>query len=101
MVRAQISHKLLALGLGGVIGTAAVLVGVGAWQSDAFADKTETQVTKLTTDNLARTSDEVNSMVSAVGNEVQTGVNNNMASANELLKFNGGAALQSKTAEWT
>ncbi|WP_305789375.1 methyl-accepting chemotaxis protein [Symbioplanes lichenis] len=101
MVRAQISHKLLALGLGGVIGTAGVLVGVGAWQSDAFADRTEKQVTQLTTDNLARTSDEVNKMVSAVGNEVQNSVNKSMESANQQLAASGGASLQSKTATWT
>ncbi|GAA2464618.1 methyl-accepting chemotaxis protein [Winogradskya humida] len=100
MVRAQISHKLLALGLGSVISTAAVLVGVGAWQSGSFADRTDDQVQQLTTDDLNRTSDEVNRLVSSVGDEVQTGVSNSMNTANSLLKKAGGASLQDRTVKW-
>ncbi|MFI5933171.1 methyl-accepting chemotaxis protein [Actinoplanes sp. NPDC051494] len=101
MVRAQISHKLMALGLGSVLSTAAVLVGVGAWQSQSFADRTESQVSQLTTDDLNRTSDEISRLVSSVGDEVQSGVNRQMKTAEAVLKVNGGAALQGKTAKWT
>src|SRR4051812_9596633 len=100
MVGALISTKLLALGLGSVISTAAVLVGVGAWQSGSFADRTDSQVEQLTNDDLNRTSDEVNRLVSSVGNEVQTGVSNSMSTANSLLKYNGGASLQDRTVKW-
>ncbi|AGL15283.1 methyl-accepting chemotaxis protein [Actinoplanes sp. N902-109] len=101
MARAQISHKLLALGLGSVLGTAAVLVGVGAWQSDAFADRTETQVAKLTNDDLNRTSTEIYQLVKSVGDEVQAGVNRQMTTADAALAAAGGAGRQRRTTTWT
>jgi methyl-accepting chemotaxis protein len=102
MVRAQISHKLLALGLGGVVSTAAVLFAVGAWQSDSFADNTQKQVAQLTADNRARTSDEVYELVSSVGNEVQNGVNLRMSAAARLLDRAGGASLDTaQSTTWT
>jgi methyl-accepting chemotaxis protein len=101
MVRARISHKLLALGLGSVLGTAAVLFAVGAWQSDAFADRTATQVAKLTTDDLNRTSAEMDQLVTSVGDEVQAGVNRQMTTANAALESAGGAGQQRRTTTWT
>ena len=101
MVRAQIGHKLLALGLGGVLSTAAVLFGVGAWQSDAFADRTRAQVERLTTDDLNRTTDEVTRLVSSVGDEIQSGVNSDMTAANQLLAQRGGVSFDDRTATWT
>src|SRR5690349_20221523 len=97
----QISHKLLALGLGGVVGTAAVLVGVGAWQSDAFADRTSAQVTKLNSEDLDQTTAGVTRLVSSVGSEVQSGVAGNMQAANGLLRQRGGLQRQDRTATWT
>ncbi|UQU63373.1 methyl-accepting chemotaxis protein [Couchioplanes caeruleus] len=101
MVRAQIGHKLLALGLGGVLSTAAVLFGVGAWQSDAFADRTQAQVEKLTTDDLNRTTDSVTRLVGSVGDEIQSGVNSDMTAANQLLAQRGGVEFADRTATWT
>ena len=97
----QISHKLLALGLGGVVGTAAVLVGVGAWQSDAFADKTSAQVAQLNSKDLDQTTAGVTRLVSSVGSEVQAGVAGNMQTAFGLLTQRGGLQQQERTATWT
>ncbi|WP_199513773.1 methyl-accepting chemotaxis protein [Nucisporomicrobium flavum] len=101
MARLQIGHKLLALGLGGVLSTAAVLSGVGAWQSDAFADRTQAQVEKLTTEDLNRTTDEVTRLVGSVGDEIQSGVNGDMTAANQLLAQRGGVEFADRTAAWT
>jgi methyl-accepting chemotaxis protein len=97
----QISHKLLALGLGGVVSTAAVLVGVGAWQSDAFADRTNAQVNRLTAEDLDQTTDNVTRLVSSVGDEVQSGVDSDMTAANALLAQRGGLRLDGDTTTWT
>jgi methyl-accepting chemotaxis protein len=97
----QISHKLLALGLGGVVSTAAVLVGVGAWQSDAFADRTGAAVAELNTEDLDRTTANVGRLVSSVGDEVQNGVDGDMQAANALLKQRGGLRLDADTTTWT
>ena len=97
----QISHKLLALGLGGVVGTAAVLVGVGAWQSGAFADQTSAQVAQLNSKDLDQTTAGVTRLVSSVGSEVQAGVAGNMQTAYGLLTQRGGLQQQERTATWT
>ena len=97
----QISHKLLALGLGGVVTTAAVLVGVGAWQSDAFADKTGAAVAELNAEDLDQTTGNVTRLVGSVGDEVQSGVDSDMQAANALLKQRGGLRLDGDTTTWT
>ncbi|AGZ40041.1 methyl-accepting chemotaxis protein [Actinoplanes friuliensis] len=97
----QISHKLLALGLGGVVSTAAVLVGVGAWQSDAFADRTNAQVSRLNAEDLSQTTANVTRLVSSVGDEVQSGVDGDMRAAGTLLGQRGGMRLDGDTATWT
>ncbi|MFI7546483.1 methyl-accepting chemotaxis protein [Actinoplanes sp. NPDC049599] len=97
----QISHKLLALGLGGVVSTAVVLVGVGAWQSDAFADRTGAAVAKLNAEDLDLTTANVGRLVSSVGDEVQSGVDSDMRAANGLLAQRGGLRLDDDTTTWT
>ncbi|MBL7256317.1 methyl-accepting chemotaxis protein [Paractinoplanes lichenicola] len=97
----QISHKLLALGLGGVIGTAAVLVVVGAWESGDFAAGTEREVLAQNAASLDRTTSDVTTLVQSVGNEVQNSVNVSMHAAASLLAQRGGARLDDQTTTWT
>ncbi|MEV4350672.1 methyl-accepting chemotaxis protein [Actinoplanes sp. NPDC049596] len=97
----QISHKLLALGLGGVIGTAAVLVLVGAWRSGDFAQSTEREVVALNEANLQQISSDMTTLVSSVGNEVQNSVDVSMNAADKLLAQRGGVAFSDRTATWT
>jgi len=99
--RPQISHKLLALGLGGVVSTAAVLLGVGAWQSDSFADSTSHQVTHLNAEDLDQSTAGITRLVDSVGDEVQNGVNGDMRAAAGLLAQRGGVRLQDRTVTWT
>jgi hypothetical protein len=40
-------HRLLALGVGGVVLTATVLVGVGAWQTSTFASAASDSVAAI------------------------------------------------------
>ncbi|WP_229715759.1 methyl-accepting chemotaxis protein [Mangrovihabitans endophyticus] len=94
-------HKLLALGLGGVLGTAAVLFTVGAWQSGAFADRTAVEVSHLTEEALDDASRDITSLVSTVGGEIQDGVNRDMNSAHEVLRQQGGIRLANGTARWS
>jgi len=99
--RPQISHKLLALGLGGVVSTAAVLLGVGAWQSGSFADNTGAQVTKLNTEDLDQSTATVTRLVGSVGDEVQSDVDGSMQAAAGVLAQRGGLKLQDRTVTWT
>ncbi|SNY34081.1 methyl-accepting chemotaxis protein [Paractinoplanes atraurantiacus] len=97
----QISHKLLALGLGGVIGTAGVLVLVGAWKSGDFAESTETQVVAQNEANLKQITSDVTTLVSSVGDEVQNSVDVSMNAADKLLALRGGVSFSDRTATWT
>jgi methyl-accepting chemotaxis protein len=94
-------HKLLALGLGGVIVTAAALVAVGAWRSDDFSDRTAGEVARLNAGELQRATTDVTRLVASVGDQVQSGVNENMAAAATMLRQRGGLQLQERTATWT
>jgi len=97
----QISHKLLVLGLGGVLATAAVLVGVGAWQSGNFADRTEREVLQANARTLDRTTANVTTLVRSVGDEVQRGVDRGNKASGVLLAQRGGMHLSDETVEWT
>ncbi|MEV7625612.1 methyl-accepting chemotaxis protein [Actinoplanes sp. NPDC089786] len=98
---AQIRHKILALGLGGVLGTAGVLFAVGAWQSDTFADDTEAQVGRLTSEDLTRSTEESSRLVATVGDEIQNRVQRQMGTVTKLLAERGGATFGGETVTWT
>jgi methyl-accepting chemotaxis protein len=97
----QISHKLLALGLGGVIATAAVLVVAGAWESSSFADNTEREVVAQNAKSLDRLTNNVTTLVQSVGDVVQESVDVSLRAATGLLQQRGGARLSDRTATWT
>ncbi|MEV6345940.1 methyl-accepting chemotaxis protein [Actinoplanes sp. NPDC051851] len=97
----RISHKLLILGLGSVLATALVLVAVGAWQSSRFAGDTESEVVAQNQSELDRTTNDVTTLVSTVGDEVQSRVDLGMESADAFLEQRGGMALSSRTVAWT
>ena len=97
---AQIRHKLLALGLGGVLGTAGVLLGVGAWQSGSFADDAEANVTQLTSEDLTRTAEDEARLVATVGDEIQNRVQRHMTTATKILADRGGAGFTRQTVAW-
>ena len=44
----QLRHRLVALGTGSVVLTAAVLVGVGAWQTTRFTGDADHRINELT-----------------------------------------------------
>jgi methyl-accepting chemotaxis protein len=98
----QIRHKILALGLGGVIATAAVLVGVGAWQCGRFADRTGAEAARQNADDLDRTVTDVGRLAKSVGDQVQADVNHSMHAADTLLAQRGGMHLAgAATTTWT
>ncbi|MCM4080364.1 methyl-accepting chemotaxis protein [Paractinoplanes hotanensis] len=98
---AKISHKLVALGLGGVIATAAVLVAVGAVVSGDFAAGTEREVVAQNATHLSRRTTDVTTLVESVGNEVQHSVDVSMRAAADLLAQRGGVSFLDRTTTWT
>jgi methyl-accepting chemotaxis protein len=95
------SHRLLALGLGGVLSTAVVLVAVGAWESGRFAEHTQSEVQAQNAAALDRTTADVTSLVNSVGDEVQSKVDLQMTAADEFLVQHGGAHLTKAKTTWT
>ncbi|MEV1290364.1 methyl-accepting chemotaxis protein [Micromonospora sp. NPDC049679] len=94
-------HKLMALGMGGVIATAAVLVGVGAWQSDRFVTESQRSVNELIEADLDHLTTGVSQLVTAVGDGVQDRVNADMSVAQTVLAQRGGLTLSNGTAQWS
>ncbi|WP_433302257.1 methyl-accepting chemotaxis protein [Actinoplanes sp. CA-030573] len=95
------SHQLLALGLGGVLITAIVLLGVGAWESGRFAGHAGDEVAAQTRESLDRTVTDVTTLVKTVGSDVQGKVDQQMRSADVYLGQRGGARLATATSTWT
>ncbi|GAB7038097.1 MULTISPECIES: methyl-accepting chemotaxis protein [Catenuloplanes] len=97
----QLRHKLLLLGVGGVVVTASILVGVGAYESASFQETTEESVNTLTDENLTAVSAGITQLVKASGDTVQNQVNRDMATANTVLANAGGMTLDGgQTASW-
>jgi methyl-accepting chemotaxis protein len=97
----QLRHKLLMLGVGGVVVTATILVGVGAYESASFQETTEESVNTLTQEDLSHVSDGITHLVTASGDQVQNQVNRDMATANTVLANAGGLTLDGgATATW-
>ncbi|MEV0899279.1 methyl-accepting chemotaxis protein [Actinoplanes sp. NPDC049802] len=97
----RIRDRLLLLGMGSVLGTAAIMVGVGAWESGRFAGRAERQAVQENRADLGRTASDVATLVRSVGDEVQAGVNRNMRVARGLLSQSGGMSLSARTTTWT
>jgi methyl-accepting chemotaxis protein len=93
-------HKLLALGLGGVLLTAAALVGVGAWESGRFASHTADEIAKLNRNDLQHVTEGMTRLVTAIGGDVQAAVDQNMTVANAELAQLGGLNLASTPVTW-
>ncbi|MDR7278408.1 methyl-accepting chemotaxis protein [Catenuloplanes atrovinosus] len=97
----QLRHKLLMLGVGGVVVTASILVGVGAYESNSFQETTEESVNTLTQDDLNHVSAGITRLVKASGDTVQNQVNANMTTANTVLANSGGMSLDGgQTVSW-
>ncbi|WP_033342271.1 methyl-accepting chemotaxis protein [Catenuloplanes japonicus] len=97
----QLSHKLLMLGVGGVVVTATILVGVGTYESSSFQDTTEESVNRLTSEDLNHVSTGITQLVKASGDTVQSQVNRDMASASTALSNAGGMRLNgAQTVTW-
>ncbi|MFC6580361.1 methyl-accepting chemotaxis protein [Planomonospora parontospora] len=92
--------------MGGVLTTALVLVGVGAWQSARFSDRASASIAELTTADLDHVTSGVSRLVATVGASVQKSVNANMAIvAGELaergIRFTGGPVTWQATDQVT
>jgi methyl-accepting chemotaxis protein len=96
-----IRHKLVALGAGSVVLTAAVLLGVGAWQSDRFSDRAADSVATVGRADLDHVAVGTARLVEAVGSSVQASVNKDMAVARAELARRGGLRLAGDRVDWT
>src|SRR5512139_3161872 len=99
-VSLQLRHRLLILGVGGVVATSAVLVGVGAWQSAKYCAKANENVATLTGLDLEHVTDGMSRLATAVGDSVQESVNASVGvAAGELA--DRGITFDDQTVSWT
>ncbi|GIJ46610.1 methyl-accepting chemotaxis protein [Virgisporangium aliadipatigenens] len=89
----QLRHRLLALGVGGTIVTALVLVGVGAVESDRFSDGAAKDMERVIDANLGRVAEDVTRLATAVGDAVQNDVNRAQQVAIAELNQRGGMSV--------
>jgi methyl-accepting chemotaxis protein len=89
----QLRHRLLALGVGGTVVTALVLVGVGSVESDRFSDGAARNLESVTAANLDRVADGVTRLVTGVGDTVQADVNRAQQVAIAELGRRGGVSV--------
>jgi methyl-accepting chemotaxis protein len=94
-------HRLLALGVGGVVLTATVLVGVGAWQTSTFAGAASKGVREMSHSDAANVSTGVTRLTSTVGDSVQGTVNRAMTVAKVELSQRGGLDPAAAEIRWT
>jgi methyl-accepting chemotaxis protein len=96
----QLRHRLLMLSLGGIVLTAAVLVGVGAVEGQRFGAQAEKSVTELAREDQDHVAEGVTRLVSAVGAEVQQSVNAAQQVAISELGQRGGLRFAPETVTW-
>ena len=91
--RWQLRHRLVALGAGSVVLTAAILVGVGAWQTTRFTSTADDRVDELTASDLTHVTAGVQRLVAAVGESVQESQDRGMTVAASMVGRDGGLRL--------
>src|SRR5262245_46362989 len=88
------------LGVGGIVITAAVLVGVGAVASDRFGRQAEQSVDELTQTDLGHVTEGVTRLATAVGDGAQAMVDRAQNVAITALRDEGGMTFARETASW-
>ena len=96
----QLRHRLLALGVGGTVVTALVLVVVGGLESGRFSDHARTSVRQLSAEDLDHVAEGVTRLAGAVGSGVQDSVNRAQQVAIAELNQRGGLRLAPQTVTW-
>ncbi|CAI9402315.1 methyl-accepting chemotaxis protein [Nocardioides sp. T2.26MG-1] len=89
----QLRHRLIALGTGSVVLTAAVLVGVGAWQTTRFTGDADRRIDELTASDLTHVTAGIGTLVAAVGESVQEAQDRGMTVATSVVRRDGGLRL--------
>jgi methyl-accepting chemotaxis protein len=96
----QMGHRLLALGVGSVVLTSAVLVGVGAWETSMFATSAGESVAKTTRADVDNISAGVTRLTATAGDGVQETVNRAMTVANAEMAQRGGLRVSGESVRW-
>jgi methyl-accepting chemotaxis protein len=94
------SHRLLALVLGGVVLTAGALVGVGAWQSSRFSAQAAASVADLTRQDVDHVTTGVSQLVAGLGDAIQASVGRSMSVAQVELATEGGLRFDARPVSW-
>jgi methyl-accepting chemotaxis protein len=96
----KMGHRLLALGVGGVVLTATGLVGVGAWATSNFANEAGASVAKTARADVDNVAGGVTRLTATVGDSVQQTVNRAMTVANTELAQRGGLTARGARVTW-
>jgi hypothetical protein len=96
-----IQSKFLAIGMGAIAATVAVLVGLGAWQSSVFSDRANSEAMGLGAQDLSDVSMGTYRLVEAQAQVVDNSVATGVADADYLLQASGGVSLSPETVTMT
>lgn len=97
----QLRHRLVALGTGSVVLTAAVLVGVGAWQTTRFTADADGRIDELTASDLSHVTTGLETLVATVGHSIQQDQGRGMTMATSMVRADGGLRLdRSRMVTW-
>ena len=96
----QMGHRLLVLGVGSVVLTSTVLVGVGAWQTGNFATSAGASVEKSARTDIDNVSAGMTRLTTTAGDAVQGTVNSAMTVANAEMAQRGGLGTGGRSVPW-
>jgi len=101
LLRLRLRHRLFALSVGGIVVTAAVLVGVAAVESGRFGSEAERSVTELIQDDLDHVTSGVTQLAAAVGDSAQASVNQAQNVALSEVTEHGGLQFGREPVTWS
>jgi hypothetical protein len=96
----KMHHRLLALAVGGIVLTASLLVGVGAWQTASFGRQAAGSVDSLVDEQREQVSTDVTRLTTAVGDGVQAVVNRAQTVAVDEMTQRGGLHFGTAPVVW-
>jgi len=91
----------VALGLGGVLLTGAVLTGVAQWKTGSFADTAQRDAEAATTASVDQLARGVSRVVDAQGTSIQQAVDSGLQTTTYVAKQQGGLAPGGGSVTWT
>ena len=100
-MRVNIRIRLVILGVGCVLLTVAVMMGVGFWQSRLSSEKSIQQVNELIDGEFGQIAEDTYNLIQSQDEAIQLQVSSGLNVFEDLIEKKGGLKQGQKTEEWT